>query len=124
GLVWVYQRRSIALTSRGADQAPKAFGRGGHRDVADAERRQRVGERVADGRQGADRTGLAGALDAERVGLGRHRVRLAMQRTEIASARHRVIHKGAGDELRRFRVEMDILEHDLADALRDAAMDL
>ena len=47
-----------------------------------------------------------------------------MQRTEIASARHRVIHKGAGDELRRFRVEMDILEHDLADALRDAAMDL
>ena len=49
------------------NRAPDALGGGRHLDVADAERRKCVNQRVADRWQGANITGFAGALDTERV---------------------------------------------------------
>ena len=49
----------------------RVCGDAGIGDVGDAERRERVDDRVDDRRRGADRAGLADALDAERVGRAR-----------------------------------------------------
>src|SRR5215470_14800244 len=106
------------------DGAPEAFGSGGHFDVADAERRERVDQGVGNGGEGADIAGLAGTLDPERVGLGRHGVAVAMDGRQIARPRHRVIHERPGEKLARSRVETDVFYEDLADTLRDAAADL
>src|SRR5712692_1666629 len=54
------------------DRPPNPFGCRRHLDVLDAEMRERVHDRVGDRRHGADAAGLARALDAERVGRGRH----------------------------------------------------
>ena len=47
-----------------------------------------------------------------------------MDRREVARARHRVIHEGAGQQLPRGGVEADVLHQHLTHALRDAAADL
>src|SRR5215467_7407681 len=49
------------------DRAPDALGRDGHVEMAHAERRQRVVDRVQEGGQRADGAGLAHALGAERI---------------------------------------------------------
>ena len=54
-----------------------------------------------DRRQRADGAGLAGALDAERIGLGRHLVGRRSRTRQIVGARHAVIHERAGQELAR-----------------------
>src|SRR5207249_8884757 len=56
------------LAAPGAlDGPPHPLGRAGHLDVVDAQRPQRVDDRVDHRRGGGDRAGLADALDAERV---------------------------------------------------------
>src|SRR6516162_8715532 len=50
------------------DRAPNALRGGRPGNIGDPERRQRVEKRIGDGGEGADRTGLAAAFDAERVG--------------------------------------------------------
>ncbi len=57
---------AAALVSSVSDGAPEAFGGGGHLDVADAEGRERVDERVGDRRHRTHRPGLARTLDAQR----------------------------------------------------------
>ena len=59
-----------------SDRAPHPLGRRRHLDVAHAEIRERIHHRVRDRRHRADAAGLAAALDAERIGLGRHRIAL------------------------------------------------
>ena len=91
--------------------------RGGqHFDVADAERRKRIDQRVADRREHADIAGFAGTLDPERVGLGRHWIALAIDCREAVGAPHCVIHERAGQELPRIGVEADVLHQHLADS--------
>jgi hypothetical protein len=48
---------------------------------------QRVDDGVGHRRHGADAAGLARALDAERIGLGRHRVGLDLERRRGRRAR-------------------------------------
>src|SRR6266478_1858815 len=73
------------------DRAPDALWGRRHFDVTDAERGEGVDQRVADGRQGADIAGFAGALDAQRVRFGRHRVVFALDRRKVTRAWHCVI---------------------------------
>src|SRR6185312_16675849 len=75
------------------------------------------------GRHGADAAGFAGALDAERVGLGWHRAALDVIADQIARPRHGVVHERAGEHL-ALLVELDVFHEDLADAHGDAAVDL
>jgi hypothetical protein len=112
------------LVSRLTDGPPEALGSRGHFDVANAERGEGIDEGVGDGREGTDIAGFAGALDAERVGLGRHRIAGAMDRREVARPRHRIIHKEAGQELAGGGVEPNVLHQHLTHGLRDAAADL
>jgi len=46
-----------------------------------------------------DIAGLASTLDAQRVGLGRHRVLVHLEGAHLVGTRQAVIHKGAGEEL-------------------------
>src|SRR5579875_116443 len=112
------------LRARRAHRAPDPLGRGGHLDMANAERREGVDQRVADRRQRADRAGLAGALDAERVGPGRHRMVLLPDRRQIIGPRQRIIHERAGEQLPRNGIEADVFEKRLPQPLGDAAGDL
>ena len=68
--------------------------------------------------------GLAGALGAERVALGRHRVADDPHAAHVVGARHAVIHEACRQQLAGFRFVDHLLHQDLADALRHAAMDL
>src|SRR5215210_2757286 len=71
---------------------------------------------------GADRTRLAGALDAQRIGLAAHVVGLEYKRWTIRSARQRIVHEGAGDELAVFWAVHRLLHERLANALLRASV--
>src|SRR6516164_4127146 len=58
------------------DRAPDAFARCRHIELCDSSRLERVHDRDHDCRQRADRTCLARALRAERIGRSRDRVAL------------------------------------------------
>ena len=53
--------------ARACHGAPYALGRGGHVDIDDAERRQRIHHSVHDRGRRADGAGLAAAFGAQRV---------------------------------------------------------
>ncbi len=76
------------------------------------------------GRRRAEAAGLARALGAERVGGAGELVVVELDRAEIVGARQGIVHEAAGDQLAGRRVVDRVLEQRLADALRDAAMDL
>ena len=75
-------------------------------------------------RERADIAGLPGALDTQRVGLGRHRVLLHLERANLVGARQAIIYERAGEELARSLVIDELFGEGLADALRNPAMDL
>ena len=84
---------------------------------------------MADGvdhrRRAADRAGLAAALDAQRiVGAGRALDGLHREVREVVGARHRVVHVAAGQQLAAVGVVDAVLAQRLAQALRQAAVDL
>ena len=66
------------------DCLPYSKRRGRHVDVTDAVFGERVDDRVHHRRQRAGATGLAAALSAERIGLGRHRVAVDLEPVEEA----------------------------------------
>ena len=87
-----------------------------------------LGDRVDDGidqrRRRADRAGLAGALDAERVGAARHDIVRELDPRQRIGARHGIIGQVAGQQLPALRVVDRAFEHRLPDPLRDPAMHL
>ena len=72
--------RGASLFPRCLDRLPHLLGRRRHVDMRDAERRERIDHGVHDRGERADIAGLARAFDAERIGLGRHRVLLDLER--------------------------------------------
>ena len=73
--------------ARAPHRLPDALAGRRHVEAFDPERRERVDHGVDDRRQRADRAGLARALGAQWVALGRHRVRGRSPYTGIVSAR-------------------------------------
>src|SRR5205807_4228294 len=86
---------------------------------------ERIENGVHDRRDRADRAELAAAFDAEEVGPGRHAfIKSIAQRRKLVGARHAVVHKGSGKQLPAVLIVDRLLIQGLADALRDAALDL
>src|SRR5512143_1760451 len=77
--------------SGGGDCPPNCLRSERHVNVRDAERRQRVDHRVDDGGAGADRSGLARPLNAERVGGAGDAVEADIDRRDVMGARYGVI---------------------------------
>src|SRR3954447_22339690 len=97
----------------------------GHVNVLPADRPQRVNDRVDDGWRPADRAELANAFGPEWIDLAG--LRLVGRRGEVRQvigAWYAIIHERAGHELAALCVVARVLEHGLADCLRDAAMHL
>src|SRR3989442_4193266 len=113
-----------ATSFRVPDRAPDALGRHRHVEVAYAERRQLVVDRVQQAGQRAHRAGLPHPLGAEGIHLCRHLVRVDVEEGHVVGARHHVIHEGPREQLRRRRVVGELLEQALAEALDHAAVDL
>ena len=84
---------------------------------------QRVDRRRDDARRRAERAGLADALGAERVHRRRRHGGVQLEARKIDGARHRVVHERAGHQLAVLVVD-GLLDHRLADALGQAAVDL
>ena len=70
------------------------------------------------------RARLAGALGTQRIACGRHRIADDRDVAHVVGARHAVIHETRSQQLAGSRFVDHLLHQDLADALRDAAMDL
>src|SRR5712691_4615398 len=100
---------------------PNALAGRRHVEAFDPERCERIDDGVDYRRQRADCAGLARALGAQWIALGRHRVRSDLHVRHRIGAWHAVIHEAAGQVLPRFAVVDD---QGLAQPLRDAAMDL
>ena len=81
-----------------------------------AEEAERVDDGVHDRGESPDIAGLAGAVDTQRVGLGRHRVLVHLERADFVGARRAVIHQRAGEGLARVPVIDEVLGEGLADA--------
>ena len=105
------------------DDAPQLLGPQHHVDVLHAELAQRVDGRGDDARRRAERAGLADALGAERVHRRRRHRAVQLEAREVDRARHRVVHERSGQQLAVVVVD-GLLDHRLADALRQAAVDL
>src|SRR5882757_5688626 len=92
--------------------------------LLDAELAERIHHAVGDARRAADGTGFAAALGAERIGAARRGiVEGDSDRRDVVGARHAVILVARGQQLAFLAVGDAFIER-LADALRDAAMDL
>src|SRR5215470_4776740 len=115
--------RPTSLRMAIAHRAPEPLRRRRHLDVADAEVGERVNQRIGDRGHGADAARFPRALDPKRIGPGRHRIALDIDRADVGRARHGIVHERAGQVL-AVAVELDVLHQDLADALGDAADDL
>src|SRR5438552_17573662 len=86
---------------------------------------ERVENRVHDRRHGADRAELAAALDTEEVGPAGHAfIECIAQRRQLVGTRHAVVHEGPGKQLPAVLIVDRLLVQGLADALRNAALDL
>src|SRR3984957_970301 len=79
-------------------------------------------DRVDDRRTGADRAGLARALDAERIGLAGDVVRLEHKGRAVRGAWQRIVHERSRDELSVLRIIDRLLHQGLTDPLHRAAM--
>src|SRR4051812_743197 len=91
--------------------------------MADAERCQRVEQRVDQRRRRAGRAGLAAALDVERV-RGWRAYRGEVEERQLVGARQLVVVERAGKQRPALVVVDDALEAGLAETLHDAAMKL
>src|SRR5512139_3621449 len=69
------------------DRAPQPLRCGRHLHMADTEVGERVDERIGHRRHRADAAGFARALDAERIGLGRHWIALDLDRADVGRPR-------------------------------------
>src|ERR1700752_4603003 len=111
-MAWLWARcdraPTIASARRGAvrpwrpaarDRPPDHLRRRRHLDVAHAELGQRVDDRIRHCRHRADAAGFAGALDAERIALGRYRMAVGVDGADVLGTRHGGVHERAGDEL-------------------------
>src|SRR3954471_2933190 len=114
---------SLLRSLGGLDRPPDLLGRGRHREVGDAERGQRIDDRVDHGGRDADRAALADALDAERVVGARGDVVADLEVRQVGRARHAVVHERSGGQL-ALGVVADLLVQRLADALGEAAVGL
>ena len=114
---------SARAAARAVDRVPHVQRAGRHRDVTHAEPGQRVDDRVDHRRRGADRAGLADALDAELVGRRRRHGVAERDRRHVAGRRHQVLGQRAGLEV-AVRVVHGLLEQRLGEALHDSAVDL
>ena len=92
--------------------------------MGNAERAERVDDGVHDRGEGANIAGLAGPLDTQRVGLGRHRVLVHLEGRDLVGTRQTVIHQGAREQLARAPVIHQMLSEGLADPLHHPTMDL
>ena len=90
----------------------------------DAERRQRIEYRADDRLRRRHRAGLAGAFHAERIGIGRHAGQRDVELRQVVGARQCIVHERAAEHLTGLRIVHRVLQHRLADALRDAALHL
>ena len=86
-----------------------------HVDVIDAERLERVDQRVDHRRRRADGAGFTDALDPERVGLAGHLLKVSVDIRHRVGARHAVVHEAAGQELAGLAVVDLVLDQRLAD---------
>src|SRR4029077_6635280 len=114
--------RALGRSLRALYRLPHAARRRGHIDTIDAEWAQRIDDRIDDDRWSPDGTGFADTFHPDRVGLAAHFFQRDLEIRQHVCARHRVIHKAAGDELRRRAVVDGMLVKFLPDALRNAAM--
>src|SRR5215471_2339294 len=90
--------RSIA---GGADRAPNALRRRRHVHVLDAHPGERVQHSVHEHRRARRDAGLAAALDAQRIALGRILRQLDVEVRKVIRARHAVVEKACGQKLPR-----------------------
>ena len=115
---------AASLTADDAiDDPPQLLGPQHHVDVFHAERAQRVDRRRHDARRRSERAGFADALRAERIARRRRHGRRQLEAREIGGPRHRVVHERSGHQLAVVVVDR-FFDHRLADALRQAAVDL
>ena len=115
--------RVLVLCARRLDEAEQPLRRDRKFVDLDAERRQRVGQRVGDRRRRADRAAFAHAAKAaerrRRRALEMHDV----HRRNFAGRRHQIIDQARGMDLALLVVD-DFFVERRADALRDAAVNL
>src|SRR5690606_30377444 len=81
-------------------------------------------DRVHYGGKRAHGSALARALDAERIGLRRHRMAIDLEETGIVRPRHGVIHERTRHHLPARLLVDHALHESLPRALRDASMHL
>src|ERR1700737_294628 len=96
------RQRSSVIASRPAgvlNRPPNPLRGCRHVDVPDPEFRKRVDKRVHDRRQCAGTAGLAAALGAEHIGLGRDRMEGVGETRRVLGSRQGVVHVGAGQQL-------------------------
>src|SRR5450759_2247631 len=78
---------------------PEPVGASGHVNVLDAQRAQRVADRVDDSGARRDRAGLADALRTQRVGRRRRDRSVDLDTRDFADAGNAVVEKSARPEL-------------------------
>ena len=109
--------------ARAVNDAPQLLGPQHHVDVLHAELAQRVNRRRDDAGRRAERAGFADTFRAERVDRCRCDRAVQLEAREVDRARKRVVHERPGDEL-TVRVVDRLLDHGLADPLREPAVNL
>src|ERR1700736_2139138 len=116
--------REGSEAARGADRAPDPLGGSRHVEVIDAERGQRVDDRAQDGLRGSDASGLARALDTERVGSGRQLLKGDVEGRQIVGARHGIIRQRPAQQLAGSQIVDGVLQKGLTNTLCNPALDL
>src|SRR5271166_3685679 len=86
------ERRAVSALPMLADGAPDAVRGGGHRDVGDPKRGQRVEDRIDHRRRAGNRAAFADTFDAEWVGRARDGAEIGTDRRQYIGARDAVIH--------------------------------
>src|SRR5262249_33153545 len=124
-LLWMRAARNCGLLLlRLPARLPNLLRRRRHVEMRAGAAWNGIGDRVHERGDRGGGAGFARALDAERVGLRRHRVDGILERGPVVGARQGVVHERAGDQLPARWVEDRLLHHGLAEALRDGAVGL
>src|SRR5579872_4955988 len=113
--------RSPLLSTCLLDRLPHAGRRRRHVEVCNAERRERIEHRADRGARCGNGPGLAGALDAKRIGAGRRIIQPRLDIRQIFRPRQAVVHQRSAEELARAALIDAMLEQRLAEPLRDRA---
>src|SRR5450759_4106624 len=112
----VSRLKRFRVCFRRLHRLPHALRRRRHFDIPDAERRERVDDRVDHRRRRADRAGFAAALDPERVVRARRDFGADLERRQVVGARQRVVHQGAGQQLAALAIIDAAFKQRLTDA--------